>query len=45
MLEKLARKQQQENWKNAKKNHIVIIYIHYTNLATDQSSEIQVHLF
>ena len=33
-------KQQQENWNKAEKNHNVIEYMHYTNLATDQSNEI-----
>ena len=40
-LAKLAKKQQQEDWKNAKNNHNVIKYMHYTNLATDQSSEVE----
>ena len=35
----LAKKQQQANWNNAKKNHNLVEYIHYTNLATDQSNE------
>ena len=39
-MTKLAKKQQQENWNNAKKNHNVIKYMHYTNLTTDQSNEI-----
>merc|ERR1712238_615428 len=36
----LAKKQQQENWKKAKKNHNVIGYMHYGGQATDQSNEI-----
>ena len=39
-LENLARKQQQENWNNAKKNYNVSKYMHYINLAIDQSNEI-----
>ena len=36
----LAKKQRQENWKKAKKNHNVIGYMHYGGQATDQSNEI-----
>merc|ERR1712161_90849 len=36
----LAKKQQQENWKKAKKNHTVIEYMNYFELTTDQSNEI-----
>ena len=39
-LEKLDKKQQQENWNNAIKNHNVIKYMHFANLATDQSNKI-----
>ena len=37
---KLAKKQQQDNWNNAKNNHNVNKYMHYANLAIDQSNEI-----
>ena len=36
----LAKKQRKENWKEAKKNHNVIGYMHYGGQATDQSNEI-----
>mmetsp|Transcript_4111 Transcript_4111/g.4642 ORF Transcript_4111/g.4642 Transcript_4111/m.4642 type:complete len:139 (+) Transcript_4111:124-540(+) len=44
-LAKLAKKKQHENWKKAKKNHNVIQYMHNTNLATNQSNEIDAALF
>ena len=44
-LVELVKKQQQENLNNAKKNHNVIEYMHYTELATDQSNEIYVPTF
>ena len=44
-LTKLAGIQQQENWKNIKKNHNMIPYMHYTNLAIDQSNEIHLPTF
>ena len=44
-LVKLAKKQQQENWHKAKKNHNVIEYMHFTELATDQSNEINLPTF
>merc|ERR1712161_67463 len=37
---KLAKRQRQENWKKAKKNHTVIEYMNYFELTTDQSNEI-----
>ena len=42
-LAKLAKKQQQESWNNAKQSHNVIGCIHYANLAVDQSNEIHKH--
>ena len=44
-LTKLAKKKQEENWHKAKKNHNVIKYMHFTELATDQSNEIHLPIF
>ena len=45
MLTKLAKKQQEENWNNAKQNYNVIKYMHYTELAIDQSNKIHLPTF
>ena len=39
-LANLAKKKKQENQENAKKSRNMIKYMHYTNLATNQSNEI-----